>query len=83
MTGYCRRCGEQICICDEIEATKKQKVESKAKMKKQLMKAKDALEVAVYNGTHSFYTTEKQLDKMNEALQLIDDYIRDEIVKFT
>lgn len=25
MTGYCSKCGNQICICDEIEAAKKAK----------------------------------------------------------
>ena len=71
MSGYCRVCGETICVCDE-------NIETISEEKRMSIKAmKQALKALQHTATHPLKDAEQYEAEM-DAMEALDDAIEDQ-----
>ena len=78
MSGYCRVCGETICVCDEKIETISEKIETINEEKRMSIEAmKQALKALQNTATHPL-TGAEQYEAEMDAMEALDDAIDDQ-----
>ena len=78
MSGYCRVCGETICVCDENIETISEKIEPIGEENRMSIKAmKLALKALQNTRTHPL-TDAEQYEAEMDAMVALDDAIEDQ-----